>query len=37
MYLSIAFITILLSFVINSKNVLDESRLNKMIESFRLS
>ena len=37
MYLPIAFITVLLSFVINSTNVLDESRLNKMFESSRLS
>ena len=37
MHLPIAFITVLLSFVIKSKNVVDESRLNEMFESFRLS
>ena len=37
MYLLIAFIIVLLSFVINSKNVLDELGLNKMFESSRLS
>ena len=37
MYLPIAFITVLLSLVINSKNVFDESRHNKMFESSRLS